>query len=432
MPGENTAEASGALLSVLPWLGPMALILVVSSFFSASEAALFSLSPRDRRRLAEGGRAGQLAASLLADPDRLLSSILFWNLVANVLYFAMVAVVSFRLEAADPTGTSLALAFSSAALLVIIFAGEMAPKSVGVLMAFTLSQLVAVPIAASVSLVDPLLPALRLATTLSQRLIWPRFQAEPHLEVSDLERAIELSTTDAKLIAQEQAVLRNIVLLSDIRVDEWMRPRTQFQTFRPPVSLTDLEGKMTPSGYLLVTEPDSEEVAAAIHLKELSDVPDHNLEFQAEPVEYLPWCATVADAMQTLRARDRQAAAIVNEYGETIGILTFEDILDTLFTYSPSRSKLLMDRKPIHDIAPNVWLVAGVTSLRSLSRYLRLPLPRGKSVTIAGVIQEQLGRLAATGDTCDWGAFRLKVLEAPERGHLLVEVTHVGPAEEEP
>ena len=43
-------------------------------------------------------------------------------------------------------------------------------------------------------------------------------------------------------------------------------------------------------------------------------------------------------------------------------------------------------------------------------------------VTIAGVIQETLGRLARAGDQCDWGPFRLKVLEAPERGHLLVEM----------
>ena len=59
---------------------------------------------------------------------------------------------------------------------------------------------------------------------------------------------------DTPLIEQERATLRNIVMLSDIRAEEWMRPRTQFVTFRPPVSLADLQGKMTPSGYLLITE----------------------------------------------------------------------------------------------------------------------------------------------------------------------------------
>jgi CBS domain containing-hemolysin-like protein len=264
---------------------------------------------------------------------------------------------------------------------------------------------------------------LQLANVLSRRLIWPNFKPERYLEVTDLERAIELSTTDADLIEQEQAALRNIVLLSDIRAEEWMRPRTQFQAFRPPVMLADLNGVMTPSGYLLVTEHDSEEVDAAIHLKELADVPREHLEHYAEPVVQLPWCATVADALQELSQRHRQVAAIVNEFGETIGILTLEDILDTVFTYHPSRSRLLLGKKPIHDISKDVWLAAGVTSLRRLSRYLNIELPPSKSVTVAGVIQQSLGRIATADDTCDWGPFHMKVLEAPERGHMLIRLT---------
>jgi putative hemolysin len=417
-----------ALVEALPWLAAMLVLIIGSAFFSASEAALFSLSAKDRRKLSAGNRAQRLAAHLLDDPDRLLSSVLFWNLVINVVYFAIAAIVGLQLER-ESSGRSAPLVFSSAALLLLIFFSEMVPKSLAVLMGRTFAGSISMPVAVAVRLVDPLMPALRLVSTLSRRMIWPRFQPELQLEISDLERAIELSTTDAQLIVQEQAALRNIVLLSDIRVDEWMRPRTQFQAFRPPVSLADLEGQMTPSGYLLVTEPDSEEVAAAIHLKELFDVPEEHLEFHAERVVYVPWCATVADALETMQTKGRQVAAIVNEYGETIGILTFEDILDTVFTYSPSRSKILMDRKPIHDLAPGMWLVAGVTSLRSLARYLKLELPPSKSVTIAGVIQEMLGRLAEAGDACEWGQFRLKVLEAPERGHLLIELTLVSESE---
>ena len=407
----------------------MVVLIACSGFFSASEAALFSLRAADRRQLEKGNSAQRVAARLLQDPDRLLSAVLFWNLVINMCYFAIASVVGLRLERSGLLGKSSAVFFGSAALLMIIFFSEMLPKSTGVLAARALSGLLGAPLAVAVRLVDPLMPALRLINTLSRRLIWPRFKAEPYLEVSDLERAIELSTSDAELVEQEQAALRNIVLLSDIRVDEWMRPRTQFLTFRPPVSLADLDGRMTPSGYLLVTEPDSEEVDAAVHLKELFNIPAEHLEFQAQPVLCVPWCATVADLLQQMNSRDRQVAAIVNEYGETIGILTFEDILDTIFTYSPSRSKLLLDRKPIHDISTGMWLVAGVTSLRRLARYLEMELPASKSVTIAGVIQETLGRLAKADDRCRWGPFRMKVLEAPERGHMLIELTLVGDQE---
>ena len=61
------------------------------------------------------------------------------------------------------------------------------------------------------------MPTLQLISLLSRRLIWPAFRTEPYLEISDLERAIELSSADTPLIEQERATLRNIVMLSDIR-----------------------------------------------------------------------------------------------------------------------------------------------------------------------------------------------------------------------
>jgi len=418
-----------ALAQQIPWLIAMAVLIVGSGFFSASEAAMFSLKPRDRRQLQAGTTPQRLAARLLEDPERLLSAVLFWNLTTNIAYFAIVSIVSLRLEGAARFGQSTAVAFSVTSLLAIIFCSEMIPKSLAVLNPRAQAGWVAVPLVVSVRLADPLMPALQVANVLSRRLIWPKFATERYLDVTDLERAIEHSTTDAQLIKQEQAALHNIVLLSDIRAEEWMRPRTQFQSFRPPVMLADLNGTMTPSGYLLITEPDSEEVDAAIHLKELADVPREHLEHYAEPVVQLPWCATVADALQELTRRNRQVAAIVNEFGETIGILTLEDILDTVFTYHPSRSRLLLGKKPIHDISKDMWLVAGVTSLRRLSRYLNIELPPSKSVTVAGVIQHSLGRIAAAGDECHWGPFHMRVLEVPERGHMLVELTRVQRAE---
>lgn len=413
---------SDALIELTPWLIAMTGLIACSGFFSASEAAMFSLRSSDKQQLANGNQSEQLAARLLQDPDRLLSAVLFWNLVINMGYFALVSVAGMRLrESAQDTSAS--VIFAAVSLLLIIFFSEMVPKSIGVLCARRLAGLIGAPLTIAARLADPLLPVLRVVTLLSRRLVWPRFKPEPYLEVSDLERAIELSTTDAKLIEQEQAALRNIVLLSDIRVDEWMRPRTQFRTFRPPVALQDLGGEITPSGYLLITEPDSEEVELALHLKELFNIRHERLEYYAEPVICVPWCATVADALQLMKRKSRQVAAVVNEYGETIGILTFEDVLDTIFSYSPSRSKLLLDEKPIHDLGDGAWLVAGVTALRRLSRYLDIELPPSKSVTVAGVIQERLGRLVVDGDVCDWGPFNLKVLEAPQRGHMLIELT---------
>lgn len=405
----------------ISWLVAMGALLLCSAFFSGSEAAMFSLRRSQRRQMAGGTRAQRIAAGLWKDPDRLLTAILFWNLITNLTYFTLGSIISLHLEQNERT--TAAGAFALGSLVAIIFFGEILPKNLGVLQPQASASLLAIPLSAAVRIVDPLLPVFRVATLLSRRLLWPRFQPEPYLHVRDLERAVRLSVADATLVEQEQRVLESIVLLSEIRAEELMRPRTQFLSFRPSVSLADLKARMPSSGYLLVTEPDSEEVAAAISLDGLRQVPDEHLDRLAEPVIYVPWSTRVADVLELIRRRNRQVAAVVNEHGETIGILTFDDILDTIFSGAPSRSERLLRRAPIREVAPGVWHVTGMTSVRRLARYFHVDRPPSKSVTVTGVVQERLERLPQTGDECRWGPFHFKVLDVPRRGQLLVELT---------
>ncbi|MCP3696930.1 MAG: DUF21 domain-containing protein [Planctomycetaceae bacterium] len=407
---------------LLPWLITLLLLVACSAFFSASEAALFYLTWKEREGLPGGSRAQRAAATLLENPDRLLSAVLFWNLVINMTYFAIAARIGMDLGNQYPDRTSVPFFFAAGSLLTIIFFSEMLPKSVAVLTAYRLTCLVSLPLSLAVRIVDPIMPGLRFIHLVSQRLIWPRFQAEPYLEITDLARAVAISSDEAELAEQEQTVLSNIVQMSEIRADEWMRPRTQFLSFRPPVASVDLQEKIPPSGYLLVTEPHHEEVAGAINLQRLSTVPATHLEHLATPVIHVPWCALVADVLQLLHQRRREVAAVVNEFGETIGILTREDILDTVFRSAPSRSERLLNRVGIQQVDARCWHITGMTSIRRMGRFFKLELPTTKSVTLAGILQHTLQRLPRSGDRCSWGPFDLHVLEAPERGHLLIEL----------
>jgi CBS domain containing-hemolysin-like protein len=408
-------------ISFAPWLAVMGALVAASAFFSASEAALFYLSRPERLRLARGNRGQRLAVALLADSDRLLTAVLFWNLLVNLTFFSLSSIASLRLQHGGNTTAAGGVALGS--LLTIIFFGELLPKTLAVEQPALLAALLSVPLSAAVRLLDPLLPVFRLTNLLSRRLLWPRFQAEPYLRTSDLERAVRLSTADASLLQQEQWVLENIVSLSEIRVDELMRPRLQLRTFQPPVALADLRDGWPASGYLLVVEPESEEVIGAISLRTLTTAPEQHLERYAEPVVYLPWCTTAARALETLRRQNRRVAAVVNEFGETIGILPVDDILDTIFSHAPSRSERLLRRLPIRLVRPGVWQVTGMTSLRRLVRHFNVSMPQSKSITVGGAVQEVLERLPRTGDTCRWGPFHFCVLDVPERGQLLVELT---------
>ena len=418
------------LAALTPWLVAMVVLMAFSGFFSASEAALFYLRPRQLRGMESGTTAERSATELLKQPDRLLSAILFWNLLINVVYFSISSICSIRIERIPQLGQTGAILFAVASLLAIIFFSEMLPKSMAVLKPRPVATLLSVPLAIAVKLVDPLMPMLQWVYIISRRIIWPGFKEEAWLELDDLQRVIEHSGSDPALINQEQSVLQNIVDMSDIRVDEFMRPRTQFVTYHPPVMLKDLQ-HLPPSGYILVAEPDSAEIAKAIRLDNQFDLPETDVDRHAEPVLYLPWCSTAADAFEKMSHRQREVTVVVNEFGDTIGILTIEDVLDAVFSNYPSRSRRLLEGDPVQQIDENLWHVAGMVNLRRLEKTLDVELPETSCVTLGGVVHETLQKLAEPGDQCRWGRLKIKVLETKGRANLLIEVRLGDPQEDD-
>ena len=409
------------MMEAAPWLMAMVLLSISSSFFSASEAAFFLLGLPEQKTMAGGNRAQRLVATLLSNPDRLLTAILFWNLVLNVTYFAIASIIALRWERQlnEPEWAGI---FTLGSLLFIVFFSELLPKSIAVVRPQWTAVLLVFPLAFLLRVVDHLLPVFHWVNLLSQRLIWPHFEPEAYLEVADLERAVAVSTSDAALLRKEKTVLQNMVALSTLRLDEMMRPRIQFLVFRPPVSLADLEGRMTPSGYLLIADPENEEVVGAVPMKSIYSLPRENLEKYAEQIFYMPWCATGSQALEQMLERQSQVVAVVNEFGETVGILTFDDLLDSIFTTEASRSQRLLRQRSLRSVAKDCWQVTGMTTLRRLERKFDRKLPDTKNTTVGGVLQEMLGRMPQVGDSCHWGPFNFLVVDVPDRGQMTIEL----------
>ncbi|MCA9234178.1 MAG: DUF21 domain-containing protein [Planctomycetales bacterium] len=404
-----------------PYFLAMAVLAVASAFFSCAEAALFSLQPDDRRALAKGNAAQRTAIDLLAKPERLLTSVLFWNLMINVVYFALASVVGIQLEQAKRPSEAFATAVL--ALLTLIVFAEMLPKTLGVQKPRLLSALLSLPLSGTVRATDAVMPALTWVNGLAQRLLLPGFRREPYLELQDIEKAIKLSSGDRHLADNERSALQNIVSLSELQAEELMRPRRQYDCYQPPIHLANLGGDLTRSGYVLVSEAESDEVAAAIPLKLLPTAPKTHLENYAQPVIYVPWCASGAAVLEELHRQQREVAAIVNEFGETVGIVTLEDLLATIFEDHSSRSARMLAVASIAPAGDGVWEVTGMTSLRRLQRHFNAPLAETHSATVAGVLQESLHRFPEAGDEVLWSGFRFHVLSVDESGTLRVQLT---------
>ena len=417
---------------ILPWLLPMAALMVLSAFFSCSEAALFSLRPRDRRTLVRRSAAGRAAVRLLDDPERLLSAVLFCNLMTNVLFFGIASIVGGRLDDAVDGGSAAAVAFTAASLLMIIFFSEMVPKSLAVLAPVPLAVFVGPPLTLAVRILGPILPVVAMANLAARRLLWPGFRPEADLDLSDIERAIDLGTGDAALAARERDMLQQLVQMADTRVGEWMRPRSQLRLESLPIGPQTLAQGVPEEGYLWFTEPDGEEVVAAVALRLLRPSQIDDLSAAVEPVVYVPWSATVATVFHQLLQQNRNVAAVVNEYGETIGVVTIDDIMRNVLRVPGIHDAAEGAEGEIENADPGVWRASGTTSTRRLAKHLGIRPPEGRNVTIAGLMQRINERVPRLGDSCRWDDYQLSVVDDDSQGRVVIEIRQLQPDTESP
>lgn len=402
-------------------LAAMAALVAASAFFSGSEAALFSISRSDRGEMAGGSAADRRAATLLDRPERLLTAILFWNLVVNLTYYALTEVVSMRISKIDGVWPWASTIFTLGSLATVILLSEVLPKSLAVLQPRLISGLVSTPLAAAMRLVDPILPTLQSASDTAARLLLPKLDPEPYMELSDLERAVEFQSGETlqseSLLIQERQVLQRLVELADLTVAELMRPRRHCLVLRPPVALADLRGRTDGVGeYVLVTETDSDEIAGAIPIARLAMLPPDRLELRAEPLTVVPWCASGSATLDRLRDEGRRVAVVVNELGETIGIVPLERLLDTVLrdtTHADPHDAHGARLAQLED--DDAWEASGGTPLRRIAKRLgpwvdadeQTPttsqdvgdtLQAARSRTVGGLLQEHLERPPRLGD----------------------------------
>lgn len=423
----QTAEiwAPGAMM--------MGVLILASGFFSGSETALFYLSREELRRLQVGGPGARLAAQLMKNPDRLLSVVLFWNLLINLSYFAVSLVTAKRLVDANATATAGGLSLVS--LLAMILFGEVAPKSGAVILRRTIAVWASWPLAIAARILDPILPLLNATTQGLRRAMWPELKPEPYLDLDDIEKAIEVSELDSELVQLEQKILGRILHLSEMTAEEIMRPRGTYQVFVPPLSRKHFHSQIGVSAYLFLGEQDAETVSRVIPLAEISSLPVRNLEAAAEMVVYVPWCATVAETLARLRANFLSVAAVLNEYGETIGVITEDDILDNLLDPESSRARRLLDREPVQFLDDGTMLAEGLTTLRYLAQRLKIDFEATDDglFTIAAIMHEDLERFPEIGDESLWNGYRFRVVRGGGPGEpIQVEVRSLNAREDFP
>ncbi|MDE0862572.1 MAG: CNNM domain-containing protein [Rubripirellula sp.] len=404
------------------WLLAMGILIVFSALFSGSEAAMFSLNHRSRKSLTRAGVGGRITAKMLADPEHLLSAVLFWNLLINMTYFAIAAIVGSRLENDISLGRPVAVAFTVVSLLAIIFFSEMLPKSVAVLTPVRIAVMLGPPLSLAVRMVSPVLPLVTAVNLAASRLIWPSFKPEQEIDLADIERAINLGTDDAVLLQRERMALQGLVEIAETRVGELMRPRNKLWMSPAPVDPDVVLNSMPSSGYLMVTDSTGEIITHSVSVRMMGPRQLDDMEACSEPVIYVPWSSRVSQVLDRLNEEHRSVAVVVNEFGELLGAVSIDAVMRSIL--APRHEEDPFGEVMIQEIAENHYRVSGLVSVRALAKRLGVAVAEEGINTVAGYIQRNNERLPRMGDTARLGDYRLTVLEAEDDG-IWIDIVQV-------
>ena len=402
----------------------MSLLILLSAFFSSSETAFFFLSRDQISRFSAGSARQKIVAGLMSNPDRLLTGVLFWNLVVNLGYFAVsVALVRRLTQAGYPTIGAVAGLLN---LLGMIIFGEVIPKSLAVVRGQKLAQVTAWPLTIALLVLDPLIPLLGHTARILRRTFWPHVRREVHLKPADLERALDTSAALGRdMLQEEQHVLHNLLDLNELQAEEVMRPRSHCLTVPPDgrVQTTHLPN-IGNVDYLIVQNRNSHRIQGVLPLDHVHTVTEQTFSELAEPVVFVPWCASLAQVLTQLERRYRAVAVVVHEHGEMVGILPYEDLIAGVLSEAPSRTRRMLRREPLIEVDSNHYHAEGLVTLRYLARRLRVTLTEHDEslYTLSGLFQDRLERIPVRGDRFEWHSWTLTAIDVTNRGLVRVLV----------
>ncbi|MBL24029.1 MAG: hypothetical protein CMM48_09030 [Rhodospirillaceae bacterium] len=413
-------------------MGVVGLLLVVSAFFSGSETALTAASnPRMHELVRNESRRAEIVLALHQRKDRLIGSILLGNNLVNI--FASVLATSVFLDLFGEAG--ILYATVAMTLLVVIFA-EVLPKSYALSHADRMALEVAPIMRVLVSMSMPITASINGLVGFALKMFGVQLLTEqPDKErEEELRGAIALHTGPEPELRQEQQMLRGILDLDEVEVDEVMTHRRNVEMLdaeTPVESLVEavLESRFTRLP-LFQGEPDN--IVGVVHEKALlravrserdGEVKLEDLEiaeFAGDPW-FIPNTTTLLEQLQAFRERREHFALVVDEYGAFLGIVTLEDILEEIVGEIEDEHD-----RAFHGVRPQSdgsYIVSGSVTIRDLARDFEWRLPDEQAATIAGLVLYEARTIPKPGQVFQFHGFRFEVLRRQRHQITLVRVT---------
>ena len=416
---------------LLDWLSILVIVicLVLSFLFAGSETALMAFSRARMLRLEKkGNRSAGIVNRLLESRERLIGALLLGNNAVNIAASSL-ATSLFLIWFGD---VGVLYATIAMTVLVVVFA-EVLPKTVAINDADRIALLVAKPIQWVVGLLGPVLGGIEvLVRTILRVSGWSIDEEKPVLSAhEELRGTVDLLHQGGGVEKADRDMFGGLLDLRDLTVSDVMIHRTEMITINaddPPEEVVKgvLEASVTRVPLWRET-PDN--IVGVLHAKDLlraiqavdGDLAKVDIAAIARPPWFVPEIRPLSEQLRAFRRRKTHFALVVDEYGEVMGIVTLEDILEEIVgDISDEHDISVSGCKPQPD---GSVVVDGAVPIRDLNRLMEWTLPDDEATTIAGLVIHEARAIPEAGQSFTFHGFRFRVLKKERNRITALHVT---------
>ncbi len=391
----------------------LAFLIVLSGFFSGSETALISLNRYRLRHLAKIGHTGARRASrLLKRTDRLIGLILLGNNFVNILASSIATIIALRLMGE----AGIAVATGLLTLVILIFA-EVTPKTLAALHPERFAFPATYVLEPLLKLLYPVVWAISLITKGLMKLFRIPVETSSIQALSAEELRTVVNEAGAMIPRRHQRMLVSILDMEKINVEDIMVPRNEVAGIDLEEEWSEIRKHLFDSQHtrLPVYRGSIDNIVGIVHARNILRLflehnltREHFMEAIQEPY-FIPEGTPLNTQLLNFQRERRRIGLVVDEYGDFLGLVTLEDILEEIvgeFTTDPSQ--LVRD---VHPQSDGSYLVDGGISIRSLNRMLKLELPTDGPNTISGLIVEYLETIPEPGTSLRIAGYPIEIIQ---------------------
>ena len=393
-------------LSLSDFITLTAIIILIYfvGFFTSSETAFISLSKIKLRRMQEEGKKkAKSVAKLKANMPRLLTTVLIGTNFLNALISALATALVVKIWGGGGVGLpTLATAF-----LITTF-GQIIPKTIAGRNPEKKCLSGAVPL---LILERIFFPIVFLFERLSHGAVWlveKIIRPSEHLITEEeLKTLIDVGEKEGTIEQNESRMLNKIIKFNDLSANDIMKHRAFVSMVSSTATYDEVVKEFLESGFstLTVYKDQTENVAGIIHYKKVLFGNDDVEKGEAyagrimDDVLFVPGTFSALELLQKLREDENKFAVVLNEQGQTAGIVTIEDIIRVVFgrmTDENSYDNIPVEEK-IQLVSANTFVVPGDLKLDEVNTILHLNLKSEEMNTLGGWVLEQFGYLPSAG-----------------------------------